>query len=86
MEDLPDPPGSPIVRTQTQPATFIQRWVRRGRVARSRKSLVGELFVADVSVPPLVYERMGIAVGPVFAQDTYIRVSRNEEDHVSIGH
>jgi hypothetical protein len=55
-------------------------------VARSRKSLVGELFVADVSVPPLVYERMGIAVGPVFAQDTYIRVSRNEEDHVSIGH
>ena len=29
--------------------------------------LVGELLVADISVPPLVYEQMGITIGPLFA-------------------
>lgn len=37
--------------------------------------LVGELLVADISVPPLVYERMGITVGPLFAHDTVVDVS-----------
>lgn len=36
--------------------------------------LVGELLVADISVPSLVYERMGIAVGALFAHDTVVDV------------
>ncbi len=36
---------------------------------------VGELLVADISVPRLVYERMGITVGPLFAHDTVVEVS-----------
>lgn len=39
-------------------------------------SLVGELFVADISVPPVLFERMGIDVGPLFADDTIVGVAR----------
>lgn len=29
--------------------------------------VVGDLYLADISVPPVLYERMGIDVGPLFA-------------------
>ena len=29
--------------------------------------VVGDLYLADISVPPALYERMGIHVGPLFA-------------------
>jgi len=29
--------------------------------------VVGDLYLADISVPPVLYERMGIHVGPLFA-------------------
>lgn len=38
--------------------------------------LVGELFLADISVPPVVFERMGIELGPLFADDTIVAVAR----------
>lgn len=39
-------------------------------------SLVGDLFVADISVPPMIFERMGIDVGALFADDTLVAVAR----------
>ena len=35
---------------------------------------VGELWLADISVPPSVYEAFGMEVGNLFAEDTIIRV------------
>lgn len=35
---------------------------------------VGELWLADISVPPSVYEAFGMEVGNLFADDTIIRV------------
>jgi NAD(P)H-hydrate epimerase len=35
---------------------------------------VGELWLADISVPPTVYEAFGLDVGNVFAEDTIVRV------------
>ncbi|MDH3194492.1 MAG: NAD(P)H-hydrate epimerase, partial [Acidimicrobiia bacterium] len=35
---------------------------------------VGELWLADISVPPSVYAAFGIEVGNLFAEDTIIRV------------
>jgi NAD(P)H-hydrate epimerase len=34
----------------------------------------GELFLADISVPPLVYQRMGIAVPELFRQSSLLRI------------
>ena len=36
---------------------------------------VGELWLADISVPPSVYEVFGMEVGNLFAEDTIIRVT-----------
>ena len=35
---------------------------------------VGELYLADISVPPLVYQRMGIAVPELFRQSSLLRI------------
>jgi NAD(P)H-hydrate epimerase len=35
----------------------------------------GELYLADISVPPLVYQRMGIAVPPLFRQSSLLQIS-----------
>lgn len=33
---------------------------------------VGRLYLADISVPRALYDRMGIAVGPIFADDSIV--------------
>jgi len=35
---------------------------------------VGELYLADISVPPLVYQRMGIRVPALFGQSSLLRI------------
>ena len=35
---------------------------------------VGELYLADISVPPLVYQRMGIAAPPLFRQSSLLQI------------
>ena len=35
---------------------------------------VGELYLADISVPPLVYRRMGIPVPELFRQSSLLRI------------
>jgi len=34
----------------------------------------GELYLADISVPPLLYQRMGIAVSPLFRQSSLLQI------------
>jgi NAD(P)H-hydrate epimerase len=36
--------------------------------------LVGRLFLADISVPRLVYERMGLRVGDLFAGGAVVEI------------
>jgi len=35
---------------------------------------VGELYLADISVPPLVYQRMGMSVPGLFRQSSLLRI------------
>ena len=35
---------------------------------------VGELYLADISVPSLVYQRLGIAVPELFRQSSLLRI------------
>jgi hypothetical protein len=34
---------------------------------------IGELWVADIGIPLAAYAAAGIAVGPVFARDEFVR-------------
>jgi NAD(P)H-hydrate epimerase len=41
---------------------------------RSRGKHVGELYLADISVPPELYLALGLEVGPLFAESDIIRL------------
>jgi len=38
------------------------------------EAAVGELYLADISVPPELYARLGLTVGPIFARSDIVRL------------
>jgi NAD(P)H-hydrate epimerase len=46
-----------------------------GLTKSAARQWVGDLFLADISVPELVYQRLGIRVGPIFATADVVPVS-----------
>jgi NAD(P)H-hydrate epimerase len=63
-------PSTPCVRAT---ATMTLALAKVG-LLRAPKS-VGELYVADISVPPLAFDRIGIQIGNLFADDRIVRVA-----------
>ena len=54
-------------------ATLTLALPKRG--LRSRREHVGELYLADISVPPALYEQaLGLGVGPLFAKSDIVRL------------
>ncbi len=43
-----------------------------GLLQRSAMPAVGELFLADISVPAVVYDRIGLRVAEIFARDDVV--------------
>ena len=56
---------------------------KAGLVTQPAREWVGELLVADISVPDLVYERLGVRVGPIFSRGDVVRadVTGREPEH-----
>jgi NAD(P)H-hydrate epimerase len=48
---------------------------KRGLVAPAARPWVGQLHLADISVPEKVYRRLGLTVGPIFAETDIIRIA-----------
>lgn len=61
--------GTPCVRAD---ATLTLALPKRG--LRRAAEVVGELFVADISVPPAVYARLGLEICAPFTAGTIVRV------------
>jgi NAD(P)H-hydrate epimerase len=57
-------------------ATMTLALPKRGLVAPGVETYVGELYLADISVPPELYARpsLGLNVGPIFAESDIIRL------------
>lgn len=72
-------PGQPCVRAT---ATLTLALPKTGLLAGRARPFVGDLYVADIGVPPELYQRLGIQLGPVFAEDTilWMRPKMVEED------
>ena len=64
-------PGEPCVRAT---ATLTLALPKVGLLASQAVPYVGELYLADISVPPELYQRLGIKIGHIFAEDTIIPV------------
>jgi NAD(P)H-hydrate epimerase len=54
-------------------ATLTLALPKAGLVQPQARAWVGELYVADISVPDIVYRRLGLHVGPIFARSDIVR-------------
>ena len=65
--------GAPCI---TATVTLTLALPKVGLLASAAQSVVGELFVADIGVPPELYAEpsLGIKVGAIFAADSIVRV------------
>jgi NAD(P)H-hydrate epimerase len=68
--------GTALDPTIRATATMTLALPKMGLRAPAAKDFVGELYLADISVPPDLYRepKLGIDVGPLFARDEIIRV------------
>lgn len=55
-------------------ATMILALPKVGLMAEAAWPFVGELYLADISVPPELYRQMGLEVGNIFEQNTIIKI------------
>jgi NAD(P)H-hydrate epimerase len=65
--------SNPIIRAD---ATLTLALPKQGLRASKTGKYVGELYLADISIPPELYSDLGLdlSVGPIFAQDEIIRL------------
>jgi NAD(P)H-hydrate epimerase len=47
---------------------------KRGLLAPTARPWVGHLYLADISVPEKIYQRLGLTVGPIFAESDIIPI------------
>jgi NAD(P)H-hydrate epimerase len=56
-------------------ATLTLALPKQGLLNPQSSSYVGDLYLADISVPPELYTNMGITIPPLFAESDIIRVN-----------
>ena len=56
-------------------ATVTLALPKAGLLAASARTQVGYLYLADISVPPTVYQRLGLKVGPIFARSDIVELA-----------
>ena len=59
-------------------ATLTLALPKQGLLNPQSAVYVGELYLADISVPPELYAKMGVTVPPLFAEQNIIRVELQE--------
>jgi NAD(P)H-hydrate epimerase len=56
-------------------ATMTLALPKAGLVAPAAMEAIGQLYLADIGVPPLLYEHLGLDVPPLFAAGTVVKVN-----------
>lgn len=56
-------------------ATLTLALPKTGLIAPQAQPFVGDLYLADIGVPPELYRRIGLEVGTLFAEDTITRIN-----------
>jgi NAD(P)H-hydrate epimerase len=64
-------PYDPCIRAD---ATLTLALPKTGLLAPAARPVIGELAMADIGIPTEVYDRIGVHVGPVFAERSIVRV------------
>ena len=66
-------------------ATLTLALPKTGLSTPEVRESMGELYLADLSVPPALYRRLGLDVGPLFAGESVVRVQWTDEGWASDG-
>ena len=64
-------PGNPVINAQ---ATLTLALPKVGLTTPQAKPHVGQLYLADISVPPQLYQHLGLEVSPLFASNPIIAI------------
>lgn len=64
-------PADPCISAD---ATLTLALPKTGLLKDSAGPLVGDLYLADISVPPELYRELGLEIGPIFAEKPLLRV------------
>ena len=64
-------PGKPCVHARS---TLTLALPKVGLLSKSAKDVVGDLYLADISVPPELYTALNLKVKPLFFEDTIIKI------------
>jgi NAD(P)H-hydrate epimerase len=73
-------PYAPCIRASS---TLTLALPKTGLLAPGARAVVGDLAVADIGIPPEVYARLGIAIGPLFSAASIIRVEESSSNRES---
>ena len=68
-------PGNPCVRAT---ATMTLALPKTGLIVPEALKVVGDLYLADISVPHQLYSKLGIEAPPIFVHDSIIKISTRE--------
>ncbi len=61
-------------------ATLTLALPKTGLRAPGASAYVGELYLADIGVPPALYTHLGLSVGPLFAAHEIVRLDVEPDD------
>lgn len=64
-------PGNPCIRAN---ATMTLALPKTGLTTPEASAYVGDLYLADISVPPQLYTRLGIEIFDIFSRDAIIKI------------
>jgi NAD(P)H-hydrate epimerase len=67
---------APCIRAE---ATLTLGLPKTGLVAPGVAAVAGEVVVADIGVPPAAYARVGVEVGPLFAESPWVGLANSAE-------
>jgi NAD(P)H-hydrate epimerase len=68
-------PGQPCVRAY---ATMTLALPKTGLISAKAAPYIGELYLADISVPPQLYEKLGIEVPAIFNYGPIIKIEKSD--------
>lgn len=66
--------GDPCIKAQV---TLTLALPKVGLLSPGAAPVVGELYLADISVPPELYGRLGLDIGPLFEEDVIVGVKQH---------
>lgn len=66
--------GEPFAPCICATATLTLALPKTGLLTPDARPFIGDLAVADIGVPPQVYARLGVTVGPLFGEESIVRV------------